>query len=864
MRPLVLGLALVLTGSPLAVAGEQAPGDGARETAAPAASRPASWPTPLLAVEAAIRVGNHEAAIARLDALPEPAEPRAAVYRSHLRGMALQGQGQFARSAEAFLLAAQAAARLGWRKGEAVAWRERGRSALLRADYRTALSSWEQRLALEEARDSAHGLAETLGDLGELHARLGDAATALVLAERALTHVEDVVAPELEARLCRNLGVLRAGRGDFEDALGLMDRAREISARIRDEGGVAEALGHAAEIHRTMGDPNRALSLQEKALQLLHDVGDEGEVARAFERLAVIHQARGDDDAALEFQRRAVTLFERGDDGTALVSARWQLAGLLRAAGDHTAALATLQQAHAEAERLRVEDLLLRSWSETATAQLVAGRSDDAAGSARRAVAALPRVLGGLAEEQSAAARSLHADLFAAGAGAGRSVADPALLAFFLESGRAGTLLESLGEREALRGVTVPPALLGAEERAREDEAAALDRYRRAAAEGNRRTTMACRRALEAARNRVKEVIERIQRHAKAEVEALMPPPAELATIQGWLLPGDVMALYGLLADEAIALVITAETTRTVSLGPTEDLTRACNELWLEDASRDVTRSLADLRTMLIDPLDLGEDTRRLLVSPDGAVAYLPLAALAEGLEVAYLPSATTYGLLRRERGRRGNGVLALGDPTYDTRVDPAATASVRSGLTLFPLPSTRAEALSIGDVVLLGDEATEAGFRYSVAKRERWRAVHLACHGVVDTERPTLSALALTTAGNDDGFLTALDVLRLHVPADLVVLSACDSGRGRIFAGEGVLGLMRAFLFAGSPRVVVSLSKVDDEATGVLMQRFYELWEAGASTASALAGAQAHVRSHPRWAHPHYWAGWALWGLPD
>jgi len=172
-------------------------------------------------------------------------------------------------------------------------------------------------------------------------------------------------------------------------------------------------------------------------------------------------------------------------------------------------------------------------------------------------------------------------------------------------------------------------------------------------------------------------------------------------------------------------------------------------------------------------------------------------------------------------------------------------------------------EAEAVGDVVLLGSEATEAGFRFSVSRRPRWQAVHVACHGVVDPDRPTLSALALTPTAADDGFLTALDVFRLRVPADLVVLSACDSGVGKIVNAEGVLGLMRAFVFAGAPRVVVSLGRVSDTATRAFMEAFYAQFQAGAPAATALRGAQTYVRGHPEWAHPHFWASWVLWGLP-
>jgi CHAT domain-containing protein len=141
---------------------------------------------------------------------------------------------------------------------------------------------------------------------------------------------------------------------------------------------------------------------------------------------------------------------------------------------------------------------------------------------------------------------------------------------------------------------------------------------------------------------------------------------------------------------------------------------------------------------------------------------------------------------------------------------------------------------------------------------------VHLACHGIVDPERPLFSALALTPTEGDDGFLTALEVFRMQIPADLVVLSACETGKGKIYRAEGIVGLTRAFMFAGAPRVLVSLWKVDDEATAALMTKFYEGWKAGVPAAQALRRAQTHVRAQEKWKHPAYWAAWVLWGLAE
>jgi CHAT domain-containing protein len=202
--------------------------------------------------------------------------------------------------------------------------------------------------------------------------------------------------------------------------------------------------------------------------------------------------------------------------------------------------------------------------------------------------------------------------------------------------------------------------------------------------------------------------------------------------------------------------------------------------------------------------------------------------------------------------------VLAIADPV------PGAAG----GRLLPRLLSARRDAAAIADVVLEGAEATEEALRRAIATRPRWRAVHFACHGVFDEERPYATALALTPAGDDDGRLSAADLWSLDCPTDLAVLSACETGRGPRLRSEGLLGLMSAFLYAGAPRVLCSLWKVDDEATRALMTRFYELWSPkdgspGVPTAEALRRAQEHVRSQERWRHPYFWAAWVLWGLP-
>jgi len=195
-----------------------------------------------------------------------------------------------------------------------------------------------------------------------------------------------------------------------------------------------------------------------------------------------------------------------------------------------------------------------------------------------------------------------------------------------------------------------------------------------------------------------------------------------------------------------------------------------------------------------------------------------------------------------------GTRILALGDPATDAP----------------PLPYAEAEARTIGDLVLTGAAATEAALLRAAAEPAGWRAIHLACHASADAERPLLSRLRLAPGDGSDGDLTAREVLALDLRTGLLALSACETGTGKSHRGEGVLGLTRAFLHAGAPRVLVSLWKVDDAATAALMTTFYREWRGGAGAAGALRRAQRAVASEERWKEPTYWAAWQLWGLAD
>jgi CHAT domain-containing protein len=192
-------------------------------------------------------------------------------------------------------------------------------------------------------------------------------------------------------------------------------------------------------------------------------------------------------------------------------------------------------------------------------------------------------------------------------------------------------------------------------------------------------------------------------------------------------------------------------------------------------------------------------------------------------------------------------------------------------GLRIPRLPGTRREAEAIAKLVPLAQQKEALDFAASRAtamsvELGQYRYVHFATHGFLDSQHPELSGIMLAMFDEQgqpqDGFLRAHEVFNLKLNADVVVLSACQTGLGKEVRGEGLVGLTRGFMYAGAPRVVVSLWSVNDEATAELMTRFYRgMLVDKLRPAQALRAAQVSLRNDKRYSAPFYWAAFTLQG---
>jgi len=296
--------------------------------------------------------------------------------------------------------------------------------------------------------------------------------------------------------------------------------------------------------------------------------------------------------------------------------------------------------------------------------------------------------------------------------------------------------------------------------------------------------------------------------------------------------------------------------------------------------------------------------SKALIVVPDGTLSYLPFEALvttsghskptylAEKFAIVYGPSASalvTVDAMNRQIMPRRE-LLAFGDPVITiangyrkTGSESPSSESVSKlhrsspgedyaerGFSLARLPYTRDEVLGIGKFfppdqrqLYLGADAREETVKSE--KLDDFRYIHFATHGFLDESHPGRSGILLSRApeSNEDGILQAGEIMRLKLNADIVTLSACSTGLGKLVTGEGILGLTRAFFYAGARNVVVSLWNVNDSATATLMESFYRNLRRGLTKSEALHRAKLSIlhNSQLSWRHPYFWAGFVLEG---
>jgi CHAT domain-containing protein/tetratricopeptide (TPR) repeat protein len=854
-------------------------------------------------------VGAYSEAIALMSELGDPGEE--ALLQNNL-GFLFHGLGEMRQAQGAYERALELCRQTGNQRLEAVILNNLGGVLATLGQPIAAVEHHEQALELARSLGRRELEAEALNNLGTLASRLGQPLEAAERFSAALAIFEERGDKPNQATTLTNLGSLLVELGAAEEGRELLQRAlplhrdpsKEAVTRIalsraaEDLGRPAEALEILAQISTQLPEDNRlleALTLQTRGFLLISQ-GQARQAEELLQRAVSLQRSAGDKTgeaislrglgkayAALGKVEAAASAFEKAIDLAALLGDPAEHARLLKDRARWERAQGNLETARRSLETSL--DLLESLRSEVTGASLRASHL----ATAREVYEMYVDVLLQLREQNPAAGLDS--------------------LAFeTAERARARGILDFLGQArvDVREG---EPALLAEERRLRLEmnAKAALRTDQGAAALEKDLTALAAEY----------QILEARLQASSPRYARLKQPEVRLAAIQREALDGDTVLLEYFLAEpRSYVWIVTSGSLASFELpgrAHIEELVRRVHErlgrLDPTEASQE-REELRELSRILLGPVLDRLKGRRVAIVADGALHYLPFPVLpvpaSDGSgaevplvvehEVVHLPSAAVLRELRRsreERPRPPAALAVLADPIFekdDPRIQTVAQASTpapspepppssllaslltRGGEGPFArLPWTRKEAEVItaeaaGRDVLLALDARASRDLATAGDLGRYRILHFATHGVLDSQRPALSALVLSQVDERgqarDGFLRLHDVYHLRLNADLVVLSGCETALGKTLRGEGIIGLTRGFFHAGASQVMASLWPVRDRATAELMQRTYRgMFRDGLLASAALRQAQASMWRERQWRDPYFWAAFVLQG---
>ncbi len=722
-----------------------------------------------------------------------------------------------------------------------------------------SLAQYHQTLMIEGLSPTLKAL--TYDSIGQIYAELYQTELSLRNYSKALSLARLNKNYAIEAQVQLNLASLNYRKGDFERAMDLAQKAVIAISKGNDEKAIASPLGFLAQLELKNGRLEKGNRDLDRALSLYRQNND---IPAQIKTLCFL--------SGLNLAAKQVSL------------AREQAETALRMAED------VARRATTSSQKLQANTLRWPCWLALARAQRASQQPDEARKSYLRAVsgtvvdwwmvyASTERSALGFAEERQAAYREL-VDLF-------------------VDLGRIDEAYNAYqyARMRTLSGFIRARRLVGYHNESDTDNnikalSASMLTLRTKLLSPTLNKTQ--RENLQ--RESVEVEDELAERRLQAELNnpsrrLVFSKPASLKQLQHQLGDGESVIEFFLGEKRSFVWLISGDTVSFEILpGRSDidgkvrqyvaDLSSAPANLYLNSRVAKQRAVAEELFTLLFGKLAAQLHTNsKLIVIPDGLLNYVPFESLVhndryliEDHQISYLPSASLIELLRRPPPKSASDrdeqldLLAFGDPVFtDKQVWDLDTSN------LLRLPRTRDEVEYIASLIpkererlYLGKDSTERAFKHEHLSKYRW--IHLATHSLIDERNPDHSsvALALDANNDEDGFLRATEIADLDLDCDLVVLSACETGRGQLSSGEGIIGLSRSFFIAGARSAVVSQWAVSDISTAQLMKDFYEQLVNGTAKPAALREAKLRMlHSDSETCHPYYWAPFVIIGAP-
>ncbi|MEH2350309.1 MAG: CHAT domain-containing protein, partial [Nostoc sp.] len=702
--------------------------------------------------------------------------------------------------------------------------------------------------------------ATTLDNIGSVYSSLGEKQEALKYYNQALPILRAVGNREVEATTLNNIGAVYDSLGEKQEALKYYNQALPIFRAVGDRGAEANTLNNIGLVYDSLGEKQEALKYYNQALPIFRAVGDREGEARILFNMAFLERDRGNLQQALTQIEAAIKIIE--DLRTKVDSQELRASYFASQQGIYKFYIDLLMQLHkkdpSQVCELNIQDLKIKD------------RCD---------------------------ALALHIS----------------------ERSRARGLLELLTEANANIRKGVDPQLL-AEEQNLQQQLDARDQLRQELLNKTAPTTAIQNLEKEIADllHQYEELQTKIRTSSPKYAALKYPDPLKLTQIQQQLDSDTLLLQYSLGKEHSYLWVVTPNSLDTYELPGQEKIENATNDFrqsLLDRAFAQNLKAAKQLSQIIFAPVANKLGKKRLVIVADGALENIPFAALTDltsqesyqpllvNHEIVNLPSASTIAILRQEtKGRKAapKALAILANPVFsadDCRVthkdnclvtgklnddsstpefDEQRSALARAAKNLnrdgwAPLDGTRLEAEAILKLVSPKDslQAVDFDANYNWVTNpqlSQYRIIHFATHGFADNINPELSGIVLSLIDKQGkpirGYLRLNDIFNLDLPADLVVLSACNTGRGKQVQGEGLVGLTRGLMYAGSQRVVVSLWSVNDEGTKELMSEFYrQMLQQDKSPTAALRAAQLYLWQQKEWKDPYFWAAFTVQG---
>ncbi len=700
--------------------------------------------------------------------------------------------------------------------------------------YATALSYYEQALAIRREIGDRAGEGSTLNSLGFMYDNLGQYEQALKVYQQALTVRREIGDRSGEGITLNNMGRLHNSLKQLDQALTAYQQALAVHQAVGNRTGEGVTLNNLGEVYRQQGQFTKALQFYQQALQIRQEVGDRAGEGTTLNNLGATYDATGETPKAITAYQQALKIFQAIGDRPREASTLGNLGALYHRLGQPANAEPRLQESITSLESLRP------------------GLSDANKVSIFETQAANYRLLEQVLVAQNKTTAALEVS----------------------ERGRARAFVELLAtkltpQQTTTAIATTPPTIADIQTIARQHQATLVE-YSIISESLGSGTQLRSQEAylyiwVVKPTGEVYFRQTNLQPFWQATLTTSQPI-AQLADL--------VAAARGSLgvAGRGLAFKENTEVIDRIAANVSQTATNF--------------QQLRQLHQLLIDPIaDLlpTEADAPVIFIPQSSLFLVPFAALQdttgryliEKHTILTAPAIQVLDLTRQQRQKvqqaATQSILVLGNPTMPS-LPPAPG---ETAIPLPELPGAEQEARAIASLLqtkaITGQQATKATL---LQKLPQARIIHLATHGLLDdiAGLGTPGAIALAPTSTDNGFLTASEILQLQLNADLVVLSACDTGRGRI-TGDGVIGLSRSLISAGTPSVIVSLWQVPDAPTASLMTTFYQNWRPAQSDNlqtspdrldKAQALRQAMLTTLEQYPDPRDWAGFMLVGEAD